>query len=172
MAILTPNIRAANGNSIDPVSGDVVLGNDVGDLNAPASLESDRIVPMQGFKVAFDGGTTELDLVIIDEMPLQVNGQTIELVSRDSITGDIVQGTDHGNFFTDGDGVTTDFVVPLNVARIAGDVLITPLNVDCSSGWYISAFASGNFTISFLVAPVAGSQNVNFSWFCFFQFPT
>ncbi len=45
---------ASNGDSIDPVSGDVVLGNDIGDVTA--TLLSPREIPMAGNRIAMTGG--------------------------------------------------------------------------------------------------------------------
>lgn len=44
---------ASNGLSIDPVSGDVVLGNDVGDPAKPAALTSVREIPITGQGIIF-----------------------------------------------------------------------------------------------------------------------
>lgn len=42
---------ASNGLSIDPISGDVVLGNDIGDT--AAALTSVRVIPIPGFGIIF-----------------------------------------------------------------------------------------------------------------------
>lgn len=45
---------AENGASVDPVSGAIVLGNDVG--GTLATLLSNRVIPMSGFNILLDGG--------------------------------------------------------------------------------------------------------------------
>jgi len=47
---------AANGLSVDPVSGKVVLGQNVGQAGNPAILLNTRQIPMNNFDLRFEGG--------------------------------------------------------------------------------------------------------------------
>lgn len=51
-------VAADNGLSIDPISGNVVLGNDADDPLTPAILLSDREIVMDGFALAFKDAVT------------------------------------------------------------------------------------------------------------------
>lgn len=46
-----PAGSAANGLSVDPITGQIVLGNDFGDPSNPAALTSTRVIPIPGFGI-------------------------------------------------------------------------------------------------------------------------
>ncbi len=68
---------ANNGLSIDPVTGNYVLGNDVG--SALATLLSNRAIDLNSFNVFFfgrDNGSGQLNLVAIQDGDIQINNDS------------------------------------------------------------------------------------------------
>src|ERR1700693_1537927 len=56
---------ANNGLSVDPVSGKIVLGQDIGQAGDPAQLLNAREIPMKGFPFSFtDNGAGNLFFLI------------------------------------------------------------------------------------------------------------
>lgn len=85
--------NASNGLSVDPVSGDYVLGNDYGDINAPARLLNDREILTDGFGIALTEVVTDVNSqTILGGGVIQMQCDAADAVSIDMNAG----GT--GNF--------------------------------------------------------------------------
>lgn len=88
---------AVNGLSVDPVSGAIVLGQDVGAVGDPAQLLSDREIPFNGFNLNYKG--TGINALFDDANSAYsfANAALDPFLFLDFINGDYVLG-DWNNF--------------------------------------------------------------------------
>lgn len=84
---------AVNGLSVDPVSGAIVLGQDVGAVGDPAQLLSNREIPFNGFSLDFRGMSID---ALFDDLNSRYSfanaaldpGLWIDFVNTDYVLGD------------------------------------------------------------------------------------
>lgn len=86
-----PANAAENGLSVDPVSGAIVLGQDIGAVGDPAQLSSNREIPFNLFSLAF--GTAGNRLALFDHFGRQVQLGDVDLNNNGTVffLDDVIQ---------------------------------------------------------------------------------
>lgn len=80
-----------------------------------------------------------------------------------------VENVNHGTETFSGDGLTKTFNIPHELSAKPDAYWVTPLSSDTVTGlWHVSADET-NITITYLTAPVSGTDNIEFNWVAFNQ---
>lgn len=125
---------ADNGLSVNNASGRIVLGNDLGDIAAPAQLLSDRDIQME------DSGGNQYRIFLTSlfaAVQTAVSGYSLEILGQDNTTPSITVGG--------GNNVNAE------IALIAGTGSAVDINMQATSGTVSHNMVCGNDSLQWLV---------------------
>ncbi len=132
-----------------PATNAIVIGDSaaaLADNNIAIGNDSSNLLVMNEF--------------IVDLATAPTIGQILTWDGTKWVPGGLASGT----YTTNGNGVTTAFVVTHGQGFAPSQVLISPNKADSWEKHWVSAHNSTTFTITFDVAPSSGTNNVSFDW--------
>ena len=163
----------AYGDSQYPISASIILYSSDGAHSTHHDVVEDNIIIFTGEKRAADYAVAEARLAgEVDYNIIRRNhifGEPaigpLHIVGEHTIVKDVSgYKTENGGTATfSGDGSTTQFTIPHELAKAPTNVVLEPMTADASKPHYVT-WDDSYIYVHFLEAPPAGVDNVKFSW--------